>query len=194
MVVGGLVGLGTGAFLARKPIRSGVSSAAQGGSIWGSIYGAMITGIVDPDSDAALTATLLAGNAGLIAGAALGSAYDLSRPRVRWINLGALAGGLGGLGIDLLVQPDNDDVAILIPLVSSVGGLVIAAHATRELRPDPFDGDDGAGLQTALLRRGPAGWSLSAPVPMPTMLPIDDANGRTSWRPGLSLELFRATF
>jgi hypothetical protein len=194
MVLGGLVGIGTGAILARKPIRSGVSSAAQGGSIWGSVYGAMIAGFFDPESDNGLAATLLAGNAGLLAGAALGRAYDLSRPRVRWINLGALAGGLGGLGIDLLLQPDDDNVAIAIPLTTSVAGLMVAAHATRELRPGPDEGRGDDGFASSLLGYGPGGWRIAAPLPRPTLIPIDDANGRPSWRPGLSFEILRARF
>jgi hypothetical protein len=194
MVLGGLVGIGTGALLARKPIRSGVSSAAQGGSIWGSVYGAMIAGFFDPETDGGLAATLVAGNVGLLAGAALGRAYDLSRPRVRWIDLGALAGGLGGLGIDLLLQPDDDDIAVMIPLATSVGGLLIAVHATRDLRSGPFEGGGDDGFAASLFDLGADGWRVAAPLPRPTLIPVDDVDGRSSWRPGLSFELFRARF
>jgi hypothetical protein len=193
MIIGGLAGITAGAILARNPIGSGVSSGAQGGSIWASIYGAMIAGIVDPDDgDAALASALVAGNVGLLVGAGLASRYDLSRSRIRVINLGALLGGLGGVGIDLLVQPDDEEVALIVPLVASVAGLGIAAWATRDsdrgVEGEPED------LDLALIRRTDDGWRVAPPMPIPTLLPMDDASGRPVWRPGVTLELFRATF
>jgi len=192
MVVGGLAGIATGAIIARNPIRSGVSSAAQGGSIWGTVYSAMLVGMIDPDSgDGGLTTVLIAGNVGLFGGAALASKYQMSRPRVRMINLGALVGLIGGLGIDMLLQPDGEKTALGIPLVTSMAGLGIAAHATRnnDRRLEP--GNDTGG---ALFGWNREGLQLGTPVPMPTMLPVDDLNGRREWRPGVSVELFRARF
>ncbi|NNL30936.1 MAG: hypothetical protein HKO77_07930, partial [Gemmatimonadetes bacterium] len=124
MVIGGLAGITTGALLARNPIRSGVASGAQGGATWASIYGLMATGIINEDiaDDGLLLATLLAGNGGLLAGAALAGSYDLTRRDIRMISLGALVGGLGGLGLDLLIQPDDTEVALAIPLATSVLG------------------------------------------------------------------------
>lgn len=194
MIAGGLAGIGAGALLARNPIRSGVSSAAQGASIWSSIYGAMIAEILDSDDgrsdDAVLATAMIAGNVGLVSGAALAARYDVGRPRVRMINLGALVGAVGGLGIDLLVQPD-DDPAIAIPLVSSIAGLIIATYATR--------GDDRPGFgeqpeNGALFGWGESGLRLQTPMPMPTLLELADESGRPTWKPGLRLELFSAKF
>ncbi|MDH3271356.1 MAG: hypothetical protein OEN56_08500, partial [Gemmatimonadota bacterium] len=136
MIIGSLAGITGGALLARNPIRSGVASGAQGGSIWASIYGAMIAALGDPDGDEVLASALIGGNVGLVAGAALASKFDVSRARVRMINLGALVGGVGGLGIDLLVQPDDDETAILIPLIASMAGMGIAIGSTRRSPPD----------------------------------------------------------
>lgn len=193
-VVGGLLGIGAGALIAQNPVRSGVASGAQGGSIWGSIYGAMLAGIFDDDAeDSALATALIAGNAGLLAGGALAAKYDVGRDRIRLMNLGALVGGLGGLGIDLLIQPDDNETAIAIPLVTSIAGLVIAARNTRD-RPAPAT--DGAGPAmgqgTALLGWEEGSLRIQAPMPVPTLLPMDDVNGRPTWRPGLRLELFRS--
>lgn len=193
MIIGGLAGITTGAIIARNPVRSGVSSGAQAGSIWASIYGAMISGIVDSDNgDAALASALVAGNVGLLAGAGLAARYDMSRSRIRVINLGALLGGLGGVGIDLLVQPDDEEVALLLPLVTSVAGLGIAAYTTRDSDRGVERGPQD--LDLALIRLSGEGLRVAPPMPIPTLLPMDDANGRPVWRPGISLELFRATF
>ena len=196
MIVGGLAGIATGAVIARNPVRSGVSSAAQGGSTWGSIYGAMLAEILDSDDggddDGVLLASLLAGNAGLIAGELLGSAYDVSRPRVRLINLGALGGGLVGLGIDLLAASDDDE-AIAIPLATSVAGLLIATAATKNRdRRSGSSGGEGDGF--ALLGYAEGDWTVGTPMPMPTALPIDRDDGRTDWVPALRFELLRARF
>jgi hypothetical protein len=150
----------------------------------------MIAGMFEPDGEDVLVTSLLAGNVGLIAGAALAGAYDLSRPRVRMINLGALVGGIGGLGIDLLIQPDDAVAAIAIPLVTSLAGLGIAAHVTRDGVGERTPDDLGA----ALFDLSDGALTLRAPLPMPTLLPADDVNGRPVWRPGLTLEVFRATF
>lgn len=192
-IAGGLAGIVTGAVIARNPVRSGVSSGAQGGSIWGSVYGAMIAGLFDPDAgDGVVASSLIAGNVGLIAGAAVAGKYDLSRGRVRIINLGALVGGLGGLGIDLLVQPNDDEAFIAIPLVTSIAGLAIAAHATRN--SDGAVSGPGDELGQALFSYRDGKLSVGTPMPMPALLPMDDVNGRPTWRPGLSVEWLRAKF
>lgn len=194
MVIGGLAGITTGGLLARNPIRSGVASGAQGGSTWGTIYGLMITGIVDEDvnDDGLLLATLLAGNGGLVAGAALAHSYDLSRGDIRMINLGALVGGLAGLGLDLLIQPDDTEVALGIPLVTSLVGLGIAASRTSG------DGASEAGevpdMDLALLDYRDGTLTVNTPLPQPTLLPMERPNARTEWKPGLTVELFRARF
>ena len=194
MIVGGLAGIVTGALIARNPVRSGVSSGAQGGSIWGTIYGGLGAGLVDPDmdGDALLASVLIAGNVGLIAGGALAGKYDLSRSRIRMINLGALVGGLGGVGIDLLIQPDSDRALIAIPLLTSIIGLGVAAIATRgsDRGVERSEGD----LGTALFTYRDGALRVSTPMPMPTLLPFEDPSGRRKWRPGISLELLRAKF
>ncbi|MDX1493881.1 MAG: hypothetical protein R3253_07480, partial [Longimicrobiales bacterium] len=190
----GLAGIAGGALLARNPIRSGVSSGAQGGSIWGTLYGVSLAGIVDEDvdGDGLLAVALISGNVGLITGAVLASKYDLSRSDVRIINLGALVGGLGGLGLDLLIQPDDTAVALGIPLFTSVLGLGIAA-ANRG-GSDTGEEDQNPDLDAALLDYSGGALSLRAPLPQPTLLPVERPGAPTRWAPGLTLELFRARF
>jgi hypothetical protein len=194
MIVGGVAGIVAGALIARNPVGSGVSSGAQGGSIWGTIYGAMGAVLVDPDADggAVLPTALVAGNVGLLAGGALAKRFELSRSRIRMINLGALVGGLGGVGLDLIIQPDSDRALIAIPMVTSLIGLGITAHATRD--SDRRFERSPADLGPALLAYRDSALRINTPWPMPTLLPFEDASGRREWRPGISLQLFSATF
>lgn len=190
-VIGGLAGIATGAIVARNPVSSGVASAAQGGSTWGSIYGGLAAATFhEAPGDGGLATSLIVGNVGLLAGAALAAKYDVSRNRVRVITLGALVGLVGGGGIDLLVQPDDEQVAFGIPLLASMVGMGIAIHATRDDRATGGEPEDSA----SLLAYRDGTLRLGAPIPVPTLLPFEDQNGRPSWRPGLSMELFRARF
>lgn len=198
MVVGGVAGIVGGALLARNPIRSGVASGAQGGSTWGSVYGAMLAGIVDDDAgEGVLVTSLLAGNVGLVAGAGLAARYDLTRSDIRMINLGALIGGLGGLGLDLLIQPDDTEVQLGIPLVTSLVGLGIAASRTGGASVGGDDGQlDGEvpDLDAAMIDYRDGRLSLGPPLPRPSLLRLDRPHVPTEWKPALTVRLLRATF
>ena len=190
-VIGGLAGIATGAIVAKKPVSSGVASLAQGASTWGSIYGAMAAAAVTEElDDAALASALIVGNVGLLAGAALASKYDVSRNRTRVITLGALLGLVAGGGVDLLVQPDDSRVGFGIPLVASMVGAGIAINSTRGDRASDFEPEEA----NSLLAWRDGQLMIGTPMPLPAMLPFEDENGRPSWRPGLSMELFRASF
>lgn len=153
----------------------------------------MLAGIVDADDgDAVLATALISGNVGLVTGALLSDRYDLSRSRIRMMNLGALVGGLGGVGLDLLIQPDDEEVALSIPLATSVLGLGIAAARTADAAPDPGDGPPD--LNRALLDYRDGALSVQAPLPLPIMRALDRPGARTEWAPAVSVELFRATF
>lgn len=193
MVAGGLAGIATGAIIARNPVRSGVASGAQMGSTWGTVWSILASGVVGVDEgDNVLTTGLVAGGVGLFAGAALARGQGMSRSRVRLIDLGALAGLAAGLGVDLLVQPDEDAAAAGIPLAASILGAILAYNGTRDRDRVPEMDDfvpDGS-----LLSWQDGRLSVQAPLPMPTLVPALDPNGRDAWRPGLSLALLRARF
>ncbi|MEX2467228.1 MAG: hypothetical protein WD995_09975 [Gemmatimonadota bacterium] len=191
MVAGGLAGVVTGVILSRRDIPTGLAAGAHYGSLWGSWFGVAGAIIGDLEGDAVMTSTLLTGNAGLVAGAYLANRHELSRNRIRMISLGGLLGGLAGVGLDLLIQPDDEKVAIGIPFVLSGAGLVAATYATRD-----DDGRPGAGGASgnAMFRFDRQGLSLDLPVPTATLVPTEDPSGRQRWVPGLSLTLLRGTF
>jgi hypothetical protein len=193
MVAGGIAGIATGAIIARNPVRSGVASGAQMGSTWGTVWSVLAAGVVgEDDGDDILTTGLVTGGVGLFAGAALARGQGMSRSRVRLIDLGALAGLAAGFGVDLLLQPDGDAAVAGIPLAGSILGAILAYNGTRDRDRMP-DMDDFV-PDGSLLSWQDGRLSLQAPLPMPTLVPALDPNGRDAWRPGLSVALLRARF
>jgi hypothetical protein len=200
LVLGGVAGAAAGAVLARNPIPAGVATSANFGALWGSWIGAAGGVLADLEGDGLLSSTLLVGNAGLVAGAVIGSRWEMSRNRARLISIAGVAGGVAGAGLDLLIQPDSEKTAMAIPLVTSLTGLVLGAALTSDGpgrmgsalfsgsgdRPSP-DPDLGL-LQYRDGRFGPG-----IPAPFLTAQPVETSRGPT-WRPGLGLTLFGARF
>jgi hypothetical protein len=191
MIAGGLVGIATGAVLSRKPIPSGVASTVNFGTLWGTWFGVAFGVLADLEDDDLLASTLIGGDAGLLATALLSPGWNISRNRARLISIAGVIGGLGGAGLDLLIQPDDEKVAIGIPLVLSIGGLVIGAASTRDYdRPGQTS---PGGLDSALLNLDGHRASLGLPAPFPTALPVKGPRG-PSWSPALGLTLLQARF
>jgi hypothetical protein len=163
-VAGGLLGIATGAYLARKPITAGTAAAVSTSGLWASWFGFAAGILAGQEDDALLTTMLLAGNAGLIGSGIAAPRWNVTEGRVRLISLGGLIGGLAGVGALLVIQPDDEKVAISIPLVTSAAGLALGLSTTRER--DARRGDGGAGGEGALLRMDGRRWALDAPLPM----------------------------
>lgn len=158
-VVGGLAGIGTGAMLARKPISAGTAAAVSLSGIWGTWFGfagSVVAGVDDGDNG--LLITLLSGNTALIWSALRAPSWQMSESRARLISIGGVIGLLGGGGLLLIVQPDNEQVGMAFPLVGSIAGLAIAARSTNTM--DDFDASD----RGALLNRDERGWGLGTPA------------------------------
>lgn len=185
-VLGSVVGIATGAILARKPIPTGLATTVNFGALWGTWFG-VATGVLADLNDGVLEASLIGGNAGLLATAILAPRWQMSRNRARLISVGGLLGGLAGAGLLLITQPSDDKVAILFPLTGSIAGLAYGAYATRDHDRGgvvPGGGGEGGGAG-ALLELRDGDWSLGAPVPYGTVL---RSEGR---RLGLGLTLLR---
>lgn len=195
MIAGGLVGAAAGSLLSRRTIPAGVAAGAHYGSLWGTWLGVAGSVLGDIDNDDLMTATLLAGNAGLVAGAWLADRHTMSRNRVRLVSLGGLLGGLAGLGLDLLVQPDDDKVAVGIPLVLSGAGLAAGAYMTRDhdraFRVGSLDMETPHGALFGFDRTG-VRWDV--PVPLPSLARSLDPNGRERLVPAIGMTLVRGRF
>ena len=189
MVLGGLTGIGVGAALARdRPITAGTATAVSFGALWGTWYGLVMAVLADvEDDDQLLTASLVGGNLGLVATALVAPGWNASRQRVRLVNVAGVAGLAAGYGLLLLLQPDDDRVAILVPAVTSAAGLFAGAAWTRN--HDRGAGPDGGGGE-ALLEWSGGRWTAGEPLPVPVLL--EAGGGRRA--PGIRLDLLSLRF
>lgn len=191
-VIGGLAGIGTGVALAGVlNIASGDASLVNHAAWWGSWFGLAGAGLANVrDEDAILAWTLVGGNIGLLASAVGTRAWNSSAGRVRLISAAGLAGLVAGFGMDLLFEIEDNEIVIL-PLLTSAGGLIAGAALTRDhdrvARAPHRPGPD------ALLTLGrDAG--LGAPLPTPTALRTVDRQGRIQVRPAAQLSILRLRF
>jgi hypothetical protein len=188
-VLGSFVGIAAGAILGRKPIPTGLATTVNFGALWGTWFG-VAAGVLAGASDGVLDASLIGGNAGLIATAILAPRWQMSRNRARLVSVGGLLGGIAGAGALLIVQPDDEKVAIMFPLAGSVAGLWLGAVRTRD--HDRGGAAPGGGESGALLDWRAGRLGLGTPVPYPTLLRTD--RGRTGTSPAIGVTLLRARF
>ena len=183
MIIGSAVGIGGGMLAARQEIRPGTATSAMLGSLWGSWFGLASSILADLDDDPTWVTTMLTGNAGLAAGALAGSRLPLSRSRARLISVGGLIGGVGGLGLVLIADVDDEDTAIGVTLAGSVAGLVLGGVLTRgHDAEEDMSGNEQAAVALpamgALVNWSDGDWSLSAPLPSPSLDPALRYRGR----------------
>ncbi len=191
MIVGGVGGIAVGTILSRRSISPGVATTANFGALWGTWFGFALGYIGGLEHDALLTSTLVGGDAGLAAGAIGGARWNPSRSRARLVSIYGVIGGLSGLGVDLLLQPDDDKVTVGIPMAGSLLGLAIGAGVTRDY--DGAPGGPGGANGGALLGFSDGAWNVEAPVPYPVMLERDGLRGPVR-TPGLGVTWLSARF
>jgi hypothetical protein len=186
----GLVGgTAVGLVLARRPIAAGDASLVAHASVWGTWFGAVAAVLTDADDG--WPWVLGAGNAALLGAALATPKVDVSAGRV-WVSTAVgIAGLVAGLGIDLIVQTDDDKTAILIPAITSGIGLATGMVLSRGLDRREARGPELLPEPTLLgVRDGRA--RLGLPFPQPAMVPRDDGRTRR-WVPGMRLTLFEWT-
>ena len=187
MVVGGLLGLGTGVALTAKEIPSGTAGMISHSAFWGSWFGLSLGAVAGAEDDALFGTMMIGGNGLLLLAIPAAKAWRPSASRVRLTTAAGLAGGLAGFGIDLLVKTEDEAETFGIPAATSALGLLIGALATRNQRDvEESDGDPGSLLSFRQRLR------LNVPLPVPAALPTDEPGRR--WRPGVRISLFSAEF
>ena len=196
MVLGGLTGIAAGALLSRSEISRGVASTVNYGALWGTWFGLATSVLLDfDDDDQALTSALIGGNAGLLTTALLAPGWNISRNRARLVSIAGVIGGLGGLGLDLLLQPSDDKALVGIPLATSLLGLGIGVVTTRGADTELARVDDSrSSLSGALFKLDEGRFGVGFPTPTPTFIRVDRPTGRTALKPAASFTLFAARF
>ncbi len=192
-LIGSLVGFGTGVALARKNISAGTATTVSFGALWGTWYSFALTVLTEMnDGDDAMMTTLIGGNIGLVSTALLAPSWNLSRGRARLISISGLAGLLAGFGALLIIQPDDFDKAIGVPMATSAIGLGLGVRWTRNYDERGSTRQPSPGGE-ALLDLRDGRWSLNLPEPNLRMLETRAGN-RPVYRPGLALPLLKAAF
>ena len=193
-VIGGLLGTVAAAWVAdRVDVSGGTATMISWSSLWGTGAGLVASVLADLDGDEVLAAALIGGDAGFATAAALGPHWDMSTGRAWLVNAAGVMGGAIGGGVDLLIQPDNDDVAILIPAIGAAAGLGLGAWLTRDM-------DEGR-MREGSIREAPdhgallglrnGDWDVALPIPTPILLQMD---GAPEPEPGLRVQLIDARF
>ncbi|NJD20727.1 MAG: hypothetical protein FIA95_15760 [Gemmatimonadetes bacterium] len=200
MVLGGVAGIAAGAALSSRTISPGVATTVNFGSVWGTWFGFGAGYLADLEDDALLAATLLGGNAGLAVTAVKARDWNPSRSRARIVSIYGVIGALSGAGLDLLTRPDNDKVALGIPLAGSIVGLALGVANSRGYgSADPSTAPAAGGRPGtevpggALLNLSGGDWTGGAPIPHPRVVELDGPRGVVR-KPALGLTLVSARF
>ncbi len=169
-VIGGLVGMAGGTVISRATDPSaGTATMIQFGTFWGTWFGLAAGVLADAEHDALLRWTLLGGDAGLLGAALTSSQWDVTAGQAWLITAAGLAGGIGGLGIDLLFEVEDEKIAVAIPAVTSATGLLVAAVLTHNGRGNG-GGERRLGTVGSLVNVSGGHWSLGLPIPQPTIV------------------------
>jgi hypothetical protein len=169
MLLGGIAGIGAGALVGqRNEVSPGTATASNLAALWGTGYGAGAALLFDMHGKGPLALAVLGGDAALLAEAAIAPRSRISRERARLISVAGLAGGLAGLGVDVLLGVEDEAVAVGIPMVGSTLGLLIGSAATRKMPREEASNAGGAPGGGALLnvRDGHLGLGVPAVSPL----------------------------
>lgn len=147
----GLLGgaLGAAAASALRPT-AGDAEVVRSGGLWGFASAGLLAVAIAPDEEPSLLGMMLAGmDGGLLAGALLADRYAVSRSRMLLGDVGALAGGVAGLGAGILaVGSPSESERRAIAVTSLVGlhlGLGLSLFLTREMADEEAEGEPRGG-------------------------------------------------
>lgn len=137
-LIGGLVSM-------TSPTTPGRASFTSTGALWGGLLSSLVTvGFLDGDFDSAPFVTgLIGAAAGGVTTGLLGSSISPSIARVRFIDVGAVGGGLvfGGLYASISDRFDGQALAFLTS-AGIVAGIATSAYLTRDMdRDEPRRGN-----------------------------------------------------
>lgn len=173
LLAGGAVGVAGGMLAARREIGKVTARTAQMGSVWGLWVGLAASKAIGLDQNPRMATMMAAGNAGLLGGAFAGSRWAPSEARIRRMGVSAMTAALVGAGMVWIADGD-DRTRYGVGLAGGVVGLALGAIIPTADDADENQGDNAGANRVprvggSLLNRAGGDWSLSAPLPSPTL-------------------------
>ena len=194
-IFGGLTGLLTAGIAAQKIAPThGAATMVELGSWWGVWYGIAGAIVANVEEDhAGLTWALMGGNVGLVASALATRSWKMGAGRARIISAAGLAGGVAGLGLDLLMDVEDEETAVLIPTITSALGLIAGSFMTQQFDSGtPSANERGAGPGLVNVHSGQ--WSIGMPAPQLTSMVRPSRRSGSASSIGVKVSLFSAKF
>jgi hypothetical protein len=192
LLTGGAAGIGAGLALARLEVDNGTAALIRHASLWGTWYGFAGGVLAGAENNALLATTLVGGNAFMLAALPLASLWSPTPGQVRITSAAGLAGGIAGLGLDLLFDVGDEQAAVIIPTAGATLGLVLGATvASRRRSMERGEASGTPRLAFVTLDRHVL---MDLPLPLPATLPRLSRDGRTHTSPVVQIRLFEAHF
>jgi hypothetical protein len=131
-LAGGLAGITMASLLTHDVyITEGHGALASAALPWGTWFG-LVLGSIGDINDEALLRTVLVGGDVMVLGAIIGAKdVEMSRSRVRLINLSGVLGAVAGFGLVLLSEADDASSVFGITGATSAAGLIIGYNITK---------------------------------------------------------------
>lgn len=142
----GLAGIGMATLLtSRVEFSTGHASLTSSALPWGAWFSAVTAAVLDHSGNEVLRDMLIGSNALVLGMGIAAKDVQMSKARIRIINLAGVVGTFLGFGIDLLFEIKDASAAFAIAGLGSIGGLVAGKELTKNfdhLRNEALSVDD----------------------------------------------------
>jgi hypothetical protein len=135
-LAGGLGGIVAASILTSKyEFTEGHAALTAAAMPWGAWFGLVVAVVTESeeDDDDFHKAMLIGSDALVLTTGLLARQAEMSEKRVRLISLNGVIGSVMGLGLNLLIQPDDGDTVMAIVGAGGVAGLAAGFHLTRNV-------------------------------------------------------------
>ncbi|HDL18503.1 MAG TPA: hypothetical protein ENH29_05570 [Bacteroidetes bacterium] len=128
----GLAGITASALLTNRfDFSTGHAELTSSGLPWGAWFGMVLGGMAKMNGDNILRSMLLGSDVMVLGTALAAKNVQMSKTRVRLINMAGALGAVFGFGVNLLFEVDDASAAFAIAGASSIAGLIIGRNMTR---------------------------------------------------------------
>jgi hypothetical protein len=184
-VLGGLAGIAAASALTSKvEFTEGHGELTHSANLWGAWFGIVAGVLLDHQNDDLLRFALIGSDA-LVLGTGLATkGSPLKEKQVRLVNLAGLMGGVMGLGIILIAQPEDETGVMAILGLSSLTGLIVGYTGMSNTT---------ATTTTSAIPAGTRPWDLSRaaakPLPLPQLVVYRDLTRRGRLIPAVGVTI-----